>query len=207
MSKFEIGQINGKVSLTSSEVMGFRSDDGRALCWSAWHLYLREWGRGRRDKSWICNSSPTCKQIVQGTGRWLEVGHCLDTVLRIERIGNWRTASHPRGGFSWCSGPVFWWGRHCEGIPFCGNSCMMSRLAWRVLILGERSSAKSWTDSYWGRRSNVWLTSMPKMSILPNLSINHPEGVPVSDVIEGSLVTHWDDLQSECHFYNFFDSD
>ena len=38
--------------------------------------------------------------VHKGTRIWLEVGHCLDTVLGIERIGHCGSASPPRGGFS-----------------------------------------------------------------------------------------------------------
>ena len=81
--------------------------------------------------------------------------------------------------------------------------CIISRLAWRVLILGERSSATSWTDSYRGRRLNVWLMSLPKISILPNTQFDL-EGGPVNDVVERSLLGKGDGVLSESHFNIIF---
>ena len=72
------------------------------------------------------------------------------------------------------------------------NYWMISRLAWSVLILGDRSSATFWMDSYHGKRSKIWLTSLPQMSVLPNYSINL-----ILKLLKGSLLVQQDSIDGE----------
>ena len=115
--------------------------------WS--HKNLSSWGPILGNFKRISKESVTGNDSLEIPRKFLkESHHCWriwgnssllllgDTVLGIERIGHCRSASPPRGGFSWCSGPVFGWGQRCGGFLCCETSMNLTlKMSQSVMLL------------------------------------------------------------------------